>query len=474
MLRAVRPLLPLALVASGLGCGVDEPPAGLPPPREGWDAAVALPLAEDLSADPRVLEVELTARLANFEFSPGVPAEVWTYNGSIPGPLLRASVGDRLIVHFTNNLPESTTIHWHGVKVPPGMDGTVGMMQPEIEPGGTFEYDFILPEAGAFWYHPHIRSNAQVGRGLYGGLIVDDPAEPELGHEVVLILDDVLLAKDGTLAPQDSGGDLGDFFGREGNVLLVNGKVDPTLLAQPGVPQRWRLVNSANSRYFLLRVDGHTLVRIGGDGGLLEAPIASEELLLVPGERADVLFTPQGPPGSTLTVRWIPFDRGYCTDCRDPVDLFRVALDGSSPWEAPPLPAPLRVIPPIDKSGASTQLVRLTEQVVDGVVVMGINGQPFGEHAHLEAFVGDTQVWRIVNETEAHHPFHLHGFEFQPLGIVGQPPPPREWKDTLNIPSKSEMRIAVTYDNRPGEWMFHCHILDHQKIGMMGMLRLMP
>lgn len=472
MVRAACLLL-VAVAATTLGCGGDEPALGLPPEPAGWDADVALPLAEDLNGDPGILEVNLEARLANFEFSPGVPAEVWTYNGSIPGPLLRARVGDRLIVHFTNNLPESTTIHWHGVKVPPGMDGTLEM-QPEVEPGGTFEYDFVLPEAGAFWYHPHIRSNAQVGRGLYGGLMVDDPAEPALGHEVVLILDDVLLDKDGMLAPQDSGGDLGDFFGREGNVLMVNGRVEPTLLARPGVPQRWRLVNAANSRYFLLRIEGHTFVRIGGDGGLLEAPIESGELLLVPGERADVLVTPQGPAGAALTVRWLPFDRGYCTDCRDPEDLFRVALDASPPWEAPALPASLRVIPRIDTSGAMDQRVELTEQVVDGVVVMGINGQPFGEHAHLEAYVGDTQVWRIVNTTDAHHPFHLHGFEFQPLGIVGQAPLPLEWKDTLNIPSKSTMRIAVTFDNRPGEWMFHCHILDHQEIGMMGMLKLMP
>src|SRR5262245_49200315 len=128
MLRAVRLLASLTLALGGLGCGAEEPAAGLPPPPAGWDADVSLPLAEDLNPDPRVLEVALDARVANFEFSPGVPAEVWTYNGSIPGPLLRAAVGDRLIVHFTNNLPESTTIHWHGVKVPPGMDGTVGMM----------------------------------------------------------------------------------------------------------------------------------------------------------------------------------------------------------------------------------------------------------------------------------------------------------------------------------------------------------
>ena len=141
----------------------------------GWDRGLKLSEAVDANPDPHVVEVGIEARVARVEIAPGQFVEAWTYNGGIPGPLIRASVGDRLIVHFSNKLPQPTTIHWHGLRVPIEMDGVPGISQPAVEPGESFTYDFVVRDASLYWYHPHVMSAAQVGFGLYGALLVEDP-----------------------------------------------------------------------------------------------------------------------------------------------------------------------------------------------------------------------------------------------------------------------------------------------------------
>ena len=141
----------------------------------GWDAHIRLPEAPDLNPDPAIVEIEMEARVAAVELAPGLTVNAWTYNGLIPGPMVRVNVGDRLIVHFSNSLPDPTTVHWHGLRIPIEMDGVPGYSEPPVEPGGTFTYDFIVPDAGIYWYHPHVMSAAQVGFGLYGAFLVEDP-----------------------------------------------------------------------------------------------------------------------------------------------------------------------------------------------------------------------------------------------------------------------------------------------------------
>ncbi len=206
----------------------------------GWDGGIRLTEAVDHNPDPTVVELQFEARVATVELASGVSVEAWTYNGMLPGPLVRVNVGDRLIVHFTNNLPEPSTIHWHGLRIPIDMDGVPGYSQPPVEPGGTFTYDFIVPDAGIYWSHPHVMSAAQVGFGLYGALLVDDPSE-EVGvaDDLVIVLSDIDLTDDMTLASPDTGGSVGMLFGREGNHVLVNGRRMPTLVARSGAPQRW-------------------------------------------------------------------------------------------------------------------------------------------------------------------------------------------------------------------------------------------
>jgi FtsP/CotA-like multicopper oxidase with cupredoxin domain len=227
LLSALLVLLPALVGAQDRASQVPQP--------DGWDSDLALRQPADHNPDPHILEIDLEAVVTNMEIVPGKTTPVWTYNGLLPGPLIKLDVGDRLIVHFTNKLSADTTIHWHGLRVPNTMDGAPGFTQDPIPPGGTFTYDFVVPDAGTFWYHPHSDSAAQVGYGLYGALVVNDPADPEVfGDELVLMLSDMSIAEDGTLESPHSGGSFGDLFGREGNVLLVNGKVMPTLKMRQG------------------------------------------------------------------------------------------------------------------------------------------------------------------------------------------------------------------------------------------------
>ncbi len=465
----------LVLVSSALvACGSPESDAvddGLP---AGWDADVRLRDAVDRNPDPGVVEVDLTAKIAPVTILPGVGTEAWTYDGGIPGPTIRAKAGDRVVVHFRNELAEATTIHWHGLRIPAAMDGAPGFSQPEIPPGGTFDYDFVVPDAGLFWYHPHVHSAAQVGYGLYGAFMVE-PAEPEpdLGDELVLVLSDIGLDDAGQLQPADASGDTATLFGREGKHLLVNGKKVPTLLARSGRPQRWRVVNAAKSRYYQIALAGHRFTRVGGDGGLITEPEEIERPVLAPGERADLRVVPRGAPGSELGLRWIPFDRGYgSTEFRSEEDLLALRFAEGAEAETPAMPAIARAIEPIATAGATDVTLALTQNDVNGKMALGINGVPSWEAEPLTAMVGETQVWTIQNTIAWAHPFHLHGFFFQVLDESGQPHAPLEWKDTVNVPVDGTVRFAVRYDDRPGMWMFHCHVLDHADAGMMGMLML--
>jgi FtsP/CotA-like multicopper oxidase with cupredoxin domain len=169
-----------------------------------------------------------------------------------------------------------------------------------------------------------------------------------------MVLSDLGVDDDGSLQPEDSGGDLGTLFGREGNLLLVNGKIRPTLKARPGRPQRWRIINAAKARYFQIDLPGHTFARSGGDGGLLSAPIQVKNPVLAPGERADLVVVPTGNEGDDLVARWVVYDRGFGTAFnRPPVDLFVIHLEGSAVTPPASPPSIHRTIEPIPTEGAT-------------------------------------------------------------------------------------------------------------------------
>ncbi|MBK8257253.1 MAG: multicopper oxidase family protein [Polyangiaceae bacterium] len=456
------------------GCGPAESTPADPGQPDGWDSELSLNEAEDLNADPDVVEIDLTAKEADVQIREKAYTTVWTYNGGIPGPLVRAKVGDRVVVHFHNELPDPTTVHWHGVRLTADMDGAPDMPHPPVKKGETFTYDFVVPDAGLYWYHPHVDSAAQVGAGLYGALLVEDPNEPkDLGDELTMVLSDIGIEESGQLQSPDVGGELGSVFGREGDSVLVNGRVRPEMVARAGRRQRWRLVNAARSRYFWLDLEGTPFVRIGGDGGLMSSPVTADRLLLVPGERADVLVVPVDTPGETRTLRWIAYDRGYGTAFeRPPVDLLSIEASDLPAEDAGEIGSVGRDIEVINTVGATPVEIALTMDQSGETTTLGINGVPFGQAPPIAAAVGETQVWTVKNEMAWAHPFHLHGFFFQLLDANGAALAPLEWKDTANVPVEGQMTFAVRYDPRPGMWMFHCHILDHAELGMMGMVNV--
>jgi FtsP/CotA-like multicopper oxidase with cupredoxin domain len=457
----------LALAVLCACCAIDAQAQSFAPP--GWADDLKLVEPPDRNPDPRIVEIDLTAKLADVQID-GKVVHAWTYNGSLPGPLIKTRVGDRLIVHFRNELEEPTTVHWHGVRVPIEMDGVPGVSQPAVNKGESFTYDIVVRDAGLYWYHPHVMSAAQVGYGLFGALLVEDPDDGVgVEDQVTIVLSDIGFDAKGVLEPADSGGSAGMVFGREGDYVLANGRRRPTLRARPGAPQRWRIVNAAKSRFFYLDLDGQLFTTIGADGGLHEKPVTSDIVLVTPGERVDVIVTPKGKAGTPLTLRAMLYNRGYgSVEYRAVEEVLTIEFTKEAPITAKPVTV-TRAIEPASIEGATPLDVLLTlPPMKNNKSEFQVNGVPFWKAKAYTAKLGEKQLWIVKNDSDWDHPFHLHGFFFQVIDEKGEPVRPLAWKDTVNVPMKTTVRILVSFDERPGEWMFHCHILDHADGGLMG------
>jgi FtsP/CotA-like multicopper oxidase with cupredoxin domain len=408
-----------------------------------------------------VVHVDLEAVEMDWEFTPGRTTRAWGYNGQIPGPTLEARVGDVLEVRLTNRLPEPTTIHWHGLQIPAAMDGT-DMVQHPIAHGETFTYRFRLPDAGTFWYHPHSNETVQLERGLYGAIVVRGPNEPRLDADRVLVLDDVALDRNGQIKPP--GWWIEQHDGRQGNTRLVNGRKEPEITIAAGQVERWRIVNAASARYVRLSIGGRPFTIIGTDGGLIDAPVTVKEVLLTPADRVELAVGPFAE-GESLEIETLPYNR--MTVVRSKRERFATLRVGPAAPSLAVIPSRLRHIEPL-VTGPATP----TREVHLGFKPSLRHGVDFlvnkeAHHRDQPVKVGELQVWDVVNDTMMDHPFHLHGFFFQVLEVNGESPAFRSWEDTVNVPPKGRVRIAFLPDDRPGEWMYHCHILEHHASGMM-------
>ncbi len=449
------------------------PAAGVREVPSGWSVATPLATITDLNPDGSIVELDLVAAPMRWSIAEGRSLDGYAYNGSVPGPLIEARVGDTLVVHFRNDLSEATTIHWHGIRLPANMDGGP-QSQPPVPPGGTFEYRFVLADAGTFWYHPHLAESDQMERGLYGAIVVRGDDEPEVDTEAVLLLDDLTLDASGELAP--FGGIAEDHGGREGPVQLVNGRLTPAVEARAGERQRWRIVNAGSSRFYRLALAGHTFTVLGGDDGRASAPSSATELFLVPGDRVDVLVDVVAAPGSTVALTNERYPRGHGYGVYAAMSVASLLVEER---EALELPAPFEWTREIDRlsGGAPTRELRFTEAVIDTAtetVTFAINGESYPDVTPLESNVGAVEVWDLVNESQMDHPFHLHGFFFQVVSRDGVAEERPTWEDTIDLRGLETVRIAFAIDERPGMWMFHCHILDHLGHGMMGMVDVAP
>jgi bilirubin oxidase len=425
----------------------------------------------NLSTAPHTVEVNLRAAPATLDLVPGKPTRVYAYNGRIPGPTLEVREGDRVIVHFHNELPEPTTVHWHGLHIPVEADGNPA---DPVPPGGSYDYIFpvLSGQAGTYWYHPHAHHTIgrQVARGLYGAIIVhaaDDPLPASLPDKLLLLSDTRTTGSHSVVFPPG-----GDVNGWEGNMLMVNGQLQPTVLIRRGEIQRWRIVNASSARFYRLALQGHTFLQVGTDGGLFEHPVERSEILIAPAERVEVLVRGTDTAGRRSILQTLPYDRyipGYRpADWNRTLELLTLQTDDAPPVTAPVIPTHLRPVPALDASRVTTVRKIVLRDAI-------INGKFFDpSRVDITVPLNATEIWVIQNQDEMDHPFHLHGFSFQILDRDGVPEPYRAWKDTVVVRKKSTVRIIIEFRDYPGQRMFHCHILDHEDYGMMGILDVRP
>jgi FtsP/CotA-like multicopper oxidase with cupredoxin domain len=469
--RAVGLAAVFSITFAGLSSG------GTSPTDTTSERAFSTPrVMRNVSRQPRTVEVSLVADDQKLSLQPGSSADVFAYNGSVPGPTLEVYEGDRVTVNFENRLPVATTVHWHGLHIPFDSDGSP--FHP-VEPGEKRTYSFTLRpgSAGTYWYHPHPNHSTgyQVAKGLYGGIIVrsaDDPLAKNF-PEKLIILSDNRFAADGSIDLPDMGTHARHFDeenGREGNVLFVNGTVMPTISIRNGEVQRWRIVNASASRVYRLALADGKMIHVGNDGGLFEKPVEVSELTIANGERIEVLVRGSGAAGSRTTLQALPYDR-YVNQTRPedwntPRALLTLLNSSATPVKSPVIPTRLRVVPAIDTSDATVHRVVTFSQGL-------INGKKMDmSRVDFTARLDETEIWEIENIVGMDHPFHMHGFQFQVIDRNGVPEPFRSWKDMVNVPKHQSARIIVRFANYPGKWMFHCHILDHEDHGMIGILEV--
>lgn len=421
---------------------------------------------------------------------PHPETEVWAYDGRVPGPEIRVPQGSRLRLAFTNKLPEPTTIHCHGIRLPNAMDGVPHLTQEPIDPGDTFVYEFTCPDAGTFWYHPHFNSAAQVGRGLYGALVVEEHDPPAVDRDVLWILDDWRLRNDASIS--NDFGNLHDVThaGRIGNTVTVNGRIPETFQVRRGERIRLRLINAANARVFALSFAEHNPTIIAIDGQPVEPHVpADRRIVLGPAMRTDLVLDFAGEPNTRYAV----LDDYYP---RLQYKLLDLVYASDALRERPPA-ADVRLQPnPVaepDLASAERHRVVLgggmmggmVSAIVDGRemdsmsmfrrgIAWAMNGIAMTEHVHEPLFtfrIGRSYMLELVNETVWPHPMHLHGHVFRVLSRNGAAESHRPWQDTVLVPGRERAEIAFVADN-PGDWMFHCHVLEHQVAGMMGIIRV--
>ncbi|MGE0854284.1 MAG: multicopper oxidase family protein [Hyphomicrobiaceae bacterium] len=422
---------------------------------------------------------------------PHPDTNVWAYGNLVPGLELRVRQGERIRAVVENRLPEETTVHWHGIRVPNAMDGVPHLTQKPIAPGETFTYEFDVPDAGTYWYHPHQHGTVQVGRGLYGPLIVEEPQPIKVDRDLVWVIGDWRLLEDAQISDDfDNRHDMAH-NGRVGNTVTLNGKVPDTFAVRSGERVRLRLINVANARIFGLEFAGHrpTIVAYDGQPVMPHEPPGGR-VVIGPAMRIDLVLDMSGKPGGRFMVT----DRFYRGLEYRFVDLVYGAeplrerpLDSSLALEANALPEP-------DVKNAERHDVTFNGGMMGGMMMSNrggmrgmnmmemmhsgkiwfINGIAATGHVHeplLTLQRGRSYVLALNNETAWHHPIHLHGHCFRVISRNGSATRLREWQDTVLMAPREKVEIALVADN-PGDWMFHCHILEHQAGGMMGVLRV--
>lgn len=449
----------------------------------GLAAAAALrPVTAGATHEIVLVAAERPVRLPGTE---GPPLPFWTYG---PGgtPVIRVRKDQRLRVELENRLSEHTSIHWHGLRVPNAVDGVPYLTQPPVQPGQRFVYGFTADDAGTFFFHPHCNTVEQLGRGLAGILIVEGDSEQPFDADLVLALRDVRVGEDSRFLPfltEEGASRSGSF----GTLRTVNGTPKPTLTVPAGGDVRLRLMNLDNTRVMEVGLEGAEAAVVAVDGNAVP-PLPLRSWRLGPAMRIDLAV--RAPvSGEVLLLDYF---------APEPVELARLAAMGPAlrrPSFAPWPLRPNRLAPPDLGHAARLRLTftatAIAQELIlpdgrtlryaDGLCLAdrsfwAINRTSWPEDGHerlppplFEVERGRTQILELVNATPRQHPIHLHGHFFKVLEERRGVPP--HWADTVLLGPKDRVEIAFVADN-PGDWMLHCHIIEHQETGMMAYYRV--
>ena len=447
---------------------------------------------------------------------------MYGFNGQQPGPLIDVARGATIVVRFRNGIDQPSAVHWHGVRLDNRYDGAVGVTQEAVPPGASFTYVVKFPDAGIYWYHPHVREDIQQDLGLYGNMLVRPTASSrrEVNREEVLMLDDLLLGDDG-LTPHGADSPTHALMGRFGNIQLVNGDPNYELTVRRGEIIRFYLTNASNARQYNLSFPGARMKVVGSDVGRFEREEWVSNVVLAPAERyiVDVEFSRAGRVALVNRVQALDHVLGVFWPEIDTLGVVRVSSAVASPSYSAEF-AQLRVnadvaaeMAPYRKSfdapAAHSLVLTMRTQGLPAAVanmLIGVNAavdwndgmammnwlatgkevqwvlrdaETGKENMDIDwrFRVGDVVKIRVTNDPASphamQHPLHLHGQRFLVTARDGVRATNLVWKDTAVIPAGETVDLLVDMAN-PGRWMIHCHVAEHLGAGMMGVFTVEP
>lgn len=452
--------------------------------------AAAGVLSSTKAASSKAHSFELIAKPGKTNIvGPQFPAtDVWGFDGQVPGTLIRIRQGQVIDTTVRNSLEVPTAVHWHGIRLPNAMDGVAGLTQAAIAPGDIFRYQFTPPDAGTYWYHSHVNAYEQIGRGLYGPLIIEEKEPPKVDRELVWMIDDWRLRDDASISDDFGSGHDRSHAGRIGNVPTVNGRFRDIVSVRTGERIRLRLINASNARNFALSFGELNPTVIAIDGQAVSSYRTQEPIIIGAAGRVDLILDMSGDPGSSMAV----VDTFY----REAFDLTKFvyekkplresALSSAIELAYPTLPEP-------DLSNSIEHDVTIAGGAMGGLRRAQFNGEWMGlreiaQHGFVWAIndvvgnklkmpplidtkKGQSILLTLSNRTAFPHPMHLHGHHMKLLSIDGQALTEPRWVDSPLVMPNQTMVLAFVADN-PGDWLFHCHALEHHAAGLGALVRI--
>jgi FtsP/CotA-like multicopper oxidase with cupredoxin domain len=433
-------------------------------------------------------DFRLELKETSWELKPGLSTSAWTFGGTVPGTPIVVRQGETVRIEVVNHLPEATNVHWHGLILPVEQDGP----SLSIQPGATHNYEITANESGTYWYHPHFMPVLpQLDRGLYGAFVVLAPEDARYSGDHTFVLDDWLLDDQGRRIEGTAPGDME----RHGNVETVNGKtgtaIAPLRLLK-GELHKLRFINASTASVHNLSIQGHRFRITHTDGQALAQPFLTDSIKLAPGERIDAELAATGDPGRSYEITSarrasgmvipVVYDSGSVPVVNSPFVVPKPRGYTIDPNERPDIILQLGSAMPRGTGGHGMMGHGNTGNTGNSsntpTMIWTINGRAHPDTIPIEVSLNKVVTMRVYDRDMMgmmmghgmEHSVHLHGTTFQVLSVNGRAPAGEVWKDTVPVPTHGYVDLAFVMTN-PGDWMLHCHIIDHEDGGMMTVVR---